>query len=236
MALFCKFDHESPFSLHFCSIMRSLLFSLFCLAPALQGSDPVVLFDGNSLDQWEGPQGGSPGAGWVIEKDGSLFRKDKSGDLLSKQTFKNFVLEWEWKIGEGGNSGVKYWVTPIGKQNLGIEYQLIDDLRHADAKKGGNRQSGAIYDIKAAAADKPSKPAGEWNTSKLVVQGTQIQHWLNGALVVSADTASPEWKELFAKSKYVKYEGFAPGHGKILLQDHGDPVWFRSIRLTKLAD
>lgn len=216
--------------------MRSFLSSFLLFGAVLQASDAIVLFDGSSLDHWQGAQGGAPGTGWVIEKDGSLFRKDKSGDLLSKESFKNFTLEWEWKIGEGGNSGVKYWVTSIGKQNLGIEYQLIDDLRHADAKKGGNRQTGAIYDIKAAAADKPSKPAGEWNTSKLVVQGTRLQHWLNGALVVEADTASPEWKELFAQSKYVKYEGFAPGHGRILLQDHGDPVWFRSIRITPLAD
>ncbi len=216
--------------------MRPLILSLLLLTPILHAAETIVLFDGKNLDQWEDTKGGAPGEGWVIEADGSLFRKDKTGDILSKQEFKNFTLEWEWKIGEGGNSGVKYWVTKIGGQNLGIEYQLIDDLRHADAKKGGNRQTGAIYDIKAAAEGKPSKPAGEWNSSKLVVNGTKLQHWLNGALVVEADTASEEWQELFAQSKYVKHEGFAPGHGKILLQDHGDPVWFRNIRITPHTD
>lgn len=215
--------------------MTRLLLTLL-LATTAAAADTVVLFDGKNLDQWEDTKGGAPGAGWVIEADGSLFRQDKSGDILTKQEFKNFELEWEWKIGEGGNSGVKYWVTKINNQNLGIEYQLIDDERHADAKRGGNRQTAAIYDIKAAAAVKPSQPAGEWNSSKLVVNGSKLQHWLNGVLVVEADTASAEWKELFAQSKYVKHEGFAPGHGKILLQDHGDPVWFRNIRVTPLAD
>jgi hypothetical protein len=214
------------------------LSAVLFLGASLHAGETVVLFDGKSLDQWEGAKGEAPGSGWVIEADGSLGRKEKTGDLLTKQVFKNFEMEWEWKIGEGGNSGVKYWVNKIGNQNLGIEYQLIDDERHADAKNGVKRQTGSIYDIKGAAADKMSKPAGEWNTSKLVVRGTTLEHWLNGKLAVAADTGSAEWKELFGQSKYVKYadQGFAPGHGKILLQDHGDPVWFRNIRLTKLDD
>lgn len=200
--------------------------------------ETVILFDGKNLDQWEGSKGGAPGAGWVVEEDGSLFRKEKSGDLLTKQSFKNFMLEWEWKISEGGNSGVKYWVNEIAKQNLGIEYQLIDDERHSDAKNGAKRQTGAIYDIQGAAEDKKVEPAGQWNSSQLIVKGKILQHWLNGNLVAEADMGSEKWKELFAQSKYVKYadQGFAPGSGKILLQDHGDPVWFRNIHLTTLDD
>ncbi len=214
-----------------------LLLPLLLVAPfSARAGETITLFDGSSLEHWESTKGDAPGEGWVIEADGALFRKDKSGDILTKQEFKNFELEWEWKIGEGGNSGVKYWVTKINNQNLGIEYQLIDDKRHLDALRGGSRRTSAIYDIKAISDEKPVKPAGEWNTSKLVVKGSKLQHWLNGVVVVEADTASEEWKELFAKSKYVKYEGFAPGHGKILLQDHGDPVWFRNIRITKLDD
>lgn len=206
-------------------------------AGTLVAGDKVVLFDGKSLEQWENAKGEAPGEGWVIEADGTLFRKDKSGDILSKQAFGNFELTWEWKISEGGNSGVKYWVNKIANQNLGLEYQLIDDERHADALKGGNRQSAAIYDIKAA-AEKAAKPVGEWNRSKVVTKAGKIEHWLNDTLVVSIDTASEEWKERLAASKFLKYmdQGFAPGKGKILLQDHGDKVWFRDIVVTPLED
>ena len=213
-----------------------LLLSL-SIAPVI-ADEPSVLFDGSNLDAWESGSGGAPGAGWVIEADGSLHRKEKSGDLVSKQTFKNFELEWEWKIAEGGNSGVKYWVNSIAKQNLGFEYQLIDDERHRDAKNGAKRQTAALYDIKGATADKLVKPAGEWNSSKVVVKSGTLEHWLNGKQVVAVKIGSEEWKPLFAASKYAKYanQGFAPGHGRILLQDHGDPVWFRNIRISRLAE
>ncbi len=218
----------------------SLVTALFLLAPISPTAmaDVVVLFDGKSLEAWEGAKGGAPGAGWVIEADGSLHRKDKAGDLVSKQSFTHFELEWEWRIGQGGNSGVKYWVNAIAKQNLGFEYQLIDDERHADAKNGPKRQTAALYDIKGAAASSVVKPAGEWNRSKIVVQAGKLEHWLNGASVMSVALNAEEWKPLFAASKYAKYsdQGFAPGRGRILLQDHGDPVWFRNIRLTRLPD
>jgi hypothetical protein len=221
-------------------MMKKLPFFLAALGLAvgsLLAGETVVLFDGKSLDQWEGGKGEAPGEGWVIEADGSLFRKEKSGDIVSKLAFSSFEMEWEWKISEGGNSGVKYWVNKIANQNLGLEYQLIDDERHADALKGGNRQSAAIYDIKAA-AEKAAKPVGEWNKSKVVAKGTKLEHWLNGKQVVTVDTASEEWKERIAASKFLKYadQGFAPGSGKILLQDHGDQVWFRNIVVKKLDD
>lgn len=219
--------------------MMKTLFSLMLGASVSAGTllagETVVLFDGKSLEQWETAKGEAPGEGWVVEADGVLFRKDKSGDIISKQAFGQFELTWDWKISEGGNSGVKYWINKIGNQNLGLEYQLIDDERHADALKGGNRQSAAIYDIKAAEA-KAAKPVGEWNSSKVVVKGTTIEHWLNGKRVVTVDTATGEWKERLAASKFLKYmdQGFAPGQGKILLQDHGDQVWFRNIVVKKL--
>jgi hypothetical protein len=221
----------------FRKLVLSASLVVFMSGPAT-GGEVVVLFDGKNLDAWEGGKGGAPAAGWVIEADGSLHRKENAGDIVSKQSFANFEMEWEWKIGKGGNSGVKYWVNPIAKQNLGFEYQLIDDEGHADAKNGAKRQTAAIYDIKGAGADKSVKPAGEWNTSKLVVKGRKLEHWLNGKLAVEAEMDGAEWKEQFGRSKYVKYadQGFAPGHGKILLQDHGDPVWFRNIRVTKLED
>jgi hypothetical protein len=106
------------------------------------------------------------------------------GSLISKAEFTSFELEWDWKLDKGGNNGIKYWVTKIGgKEWLGIEYQMIDDNAHPDAKRGDSHSTACIYDIKAAAKDKPLKPIGEWNTSKIVVNNGKIQHWLNGALV-----------------------------------------------------
>jgi len=195
----------------------------------------VVLFDGSSLDHWTDSNGKPPGEGWVIEADGSLFRKEKAGDLLSKQEFASFELTWEWKIAEGGNSGLKYWVNRISGAQLGLEYQMIDDERHPDARKGGTRQTAAIYDIQAA-SEASSKPAGEWNQSKVICKGTKIEHWLNGKKVVEADASSDDWKERITRSKFMKFEGFAPGQGKLLLQDHNDPVWFRNIQIKVFTE
>lgn len=169
-------------------------------------------------------------------KDGVLHRAEKSGDLISKEEFSNFELEWEWKIAPGANSGIKFWVTPIKNQMLGIEYQIIDDSAHSDALNNEDHTVGSIYDLVTASADKPVNPPGEWNSSKIVAKDGKIEHWLNGKMVAAVDTHSDDYKERFAKSKYVKYEGFAPGHGKILIQDHGDEVWFRNMRVTRLGE
>lgn len=210
--------------------------ALFMLATAVLAEEKeMILFDGSSLDHWTDSKGKPPGAGWVIEADGSLFRKSKAGDLLSKQTFASFELLWEWKVAEGGNSGLKYWVTPLNGAQLGLEYQMIDDERHPDALKGGTRKTAAIYDIQAA-SEECSKPAGEWNQSKVVCKGNKIEHWLNGKKVVEADASTDDWKERIKRSKFAKVEGFAPGKGKLLLQDHNDPVWFRNIRMKVFSE
>lgn len=175
-----------------------------------------------------------------MQDDGTIHLAGKgAGALISKAEYSSFELEWEWKIGEGGNNGIKYWVNNFGKSPekpnwLGVEYQMIDDDKHADAHKGDNHNTASIYDIKGAAKDKAVKPAGEWNTSKIIVNNGKIEHWLNGKLAVSAEVASPEWAEGIAKSKFKAVEGFAPGKGKIMLTEHGDETWFRNIRLKAL--
>jgi hypothetical protein len=117
---------------------------------------------------------------------------------------------------------------------LGIEYQMIDDDRHPDAHHGDNHDTASFYDLKAVDKGKPVKPAGEWNTSKVIARDGKLQHFLNGKLVGEVDTKSDEWKECVAKSKFKNVEGFAPGHGHFLLQDHGDEVWFKNIRVMPL--
>ncbi len=213
------------------SILPFLAF--LCAALPVGAGEPVSLLSGDSLEAWTTKEGEAPAAGWVM-KGGVLHRKEKAGDLISKEEYSNFELEWEWKIAPGGNSGIKFWVTAIGKQMLGIEYQIIDDSGHSDALNNADHTVGCIYDLVEASSDKKVNPPGEWNSSRVVARDGKIEHWLNGQMVASADTASDDYKERFAKSKYVKYEGFAPGHGKILIQDHGDEVWFRNMRVTRL--
>lgn len=210
--------------------------SLIFFAASLPAADPVTL----TLADFTDSKGAPPAAGWVMQDDGTIHLAGKgAGALISKAEYSSFELEWEWKIGEGGNNGIKYWVNNFGKSPekpnwLGVEYQMIDDDKHADAHKGDNHNTASIYDIKGAAKDKAVKPAGEWNTSKIIVNNGKIEHWLNGKLAVSAEVASPEWAEGIAKSKFKAVEGFAPGKGKIMLTEHGDETWFRNIRLKAL--
>ena len=138
-----------------------------------------------------------------------------------------------------GNNGIKFWVTEIkdakGKGAwLGIEYQMIDDDGHPDGLRGGSHNTGSIYDIVDSAKDKAKKPIGEWNQSRIVVKDGKIEHYLNGKLSSSADTKSEEWKAAIAKSKFKNNKGFGPGHGKLMLTEHGDPCWFRNIVVTEL--
>lgn len=192
------------------------------------------LFDGKTLSGWTALDGQAPGNGWKVV-DGTLHLEGKGGNLLSAEEYSSFELEWEWKILHKGNNGVKYWVSRVGgKEWLGIEYQMIDDGGHIDGKPGSNHATASIYDIKAAAVDKPLRKPGEWNQSRVIIKEGKIQHFLNGTLVVEADTQSDEWKGLLATSKFRNKVGFAPGKGKIMLTDHADPVWYKNIRIRRL--
>jgi hypothetical protein len=209
--------------------------ALFFVSASLSAADPVTL----TLADFADTKGEAPSSGWVAEPDGVIHLSGKgAGSLISKNDYSNFELEWDWKVSIGGNNGIKYWVNDFGKPGkpnwLGIEYQMIDDDRHEDAVRGDNHNTASIYDIKGAAKDKAVKPAGEWNTSKIVVKDGKIEHWLNGKLAASADTASEEWKTGVAASKFKKVEGFAPGKGRLMLTEHGDETWFRNIRVKGL--
>jgi hypothetical protein len=209
--------------------MRTLLCTL-ALASFVSAAEPVYL----TLADFTNLTGEVPSGGWTTEGDNTIHLVGKGGgNLISKNEYANFELEWEWKLNAKGNNGIKYWVAKIGgKEWLGIEYQMIDDSGHPDGLKGGSHTTASIYDIKEPVKDKAVKAAGEWNMSKIIVQDGKIQHWLNGALACEADTTTPEWKEMVGKSKFKSKECFAPGQGKIMLTEHGDETWFRNIRLT----
>ncbi len=197
-------------------------------------TDWVSLFDGKTLAGWTGDSGQAPGAGWSVT-DGAIHLSGKGGILLSEKEYTSFELEWQWKLEDGGNNGLKYWVTKVGgKEWLGIEYQMIDDTKHPDGLKGGSHNTASIYDLKDSAKDKTLNPPGEWNSSRIVVKDGVLEHHLNGKLASTVDTKTEEWKACLAKSKFKNKEGFAPGKGKLMLTDHGDKVWFKGIRIKEL--
>jgi Domain of Unknown Function (DUF1080) len=176
-----------------------------------------LLFDGKSLAGWRTyKEGGKIGAGWVVEDSGSA----------------DWELSWEWRIAKNGNNGIKYFITEARKGTLGHEYQMLDDDGHPDGKIGPHRQTAAYYDVLPPAPDKPTKPVGEWNASRVVVKGSTVQHWLNGAKVLEYELGSAALKEAVAKSKFKKIEDFGTKvTGHILLTDHNDECWFRNVKL-----
>lgn len=206
----------------------------------------TLLFDGRTTKGWRGFHAdGFPAAGWAVE-DGALKRvaakvpAGSGGDIITDAQYGNFELLLDWKLSPGGNSGVKYLVAerPDRKGRAGVSYemQILDDERHPDAKEGvaGNRTAGALYDL-IAPATRAAKPAGEWNRARLVVNGRRVEHWLNGQRIVQFEIGSPEMKALIAKSKYKDIPNFGDAtSGHILLQDHGDEVWFRNIKIRQL--
>lgn len=199
------------------------------------------LFDGKSLDGWRGyNRPDASGTRWSVE-DGQLTVPPNDGrdtrgarDLITTATFRQFDLTWEWRIAPGGNSGLKYFVLEDRDAAIGHEYQMIDDERHADAKIGPHRQTAAFYDV-FPAANRPLKPAGEVNTSRVLVRGNHVEHWLNGQRVLQYELDSPELRAAIEKSKFKGIERFGKlQDGHILIQDHGDRVWFRDIRIRKI--
>lgn len=196
-----------------------------CLAA---GETIDLLKDGN-LDQWW--QKSPDGSGWVIDEEGSIHLPAgvKGGTLATKAKFFDFELKFEWKISEGGNSGV-FYRSANGKSP---EYQILDDENHVRGQWEVSR-AGALYDLFGRSDDQCYKPAGEWNTGKIVAQGNHLQHWLNGVRVIDVEVDSSEWKERFKKSKFKNPDTFGKMEGTIWLQDHGGEVWYRNIKVRKL--
>ena len=200
-----------------------------------------LLFDGASMDQWRGYQKpDATGLRWMI-KDGCLALPAADGtdthgerDLITKQQFTDFELSFEWNISRGGNSGVKYLVTESHESAIGHEYQIIDDERHEDATLR-NRRTASFYDVLAAPAAHP-RPAGEFNTGRILVTGTHVEHWLNGVKVLEYELGSDALRSAVAGSKFKDIAGFdQPGAGHLLLQDHGAAICFRNIKVRGSA-
>jgi hypothetical protein len=191
-------------------------------------------FDGKSLAAWTTPAGKAPG-GWIA-KDGviTLPRGVKGGNIVTRDDFGSFSLEFEWKIEKGGNSGIKYRVRNYdGKGMLGIEYQIYDDPANGPPKGS----TASIYNIYAPNAKRKTKPIGEFNTAKILVRGNYIEHWLNGEMVASATIGSADWLKHVGESKFNDVKDFALNpSGKIMLTDHSTEVTFRNMKFEVLPE
>ncbi|MFT3903050.1 MAG: DUF1080 domain-containing protein [Niabella sp.] len=206
-----------------------------------------LLWDGKTTNGWRGAKlDAFPTKGWVIENGILKVMKSSGGesanggDIVTTSTYKNFILKVDFKITEGANSGIKYFVDPTMNKGegsaIGCEYQILDDNKHPDAKLGvkGNRTLGSLYDLIPAPKDKPFR-GGFFNTAMVVVKGNHVEHWLNGFKIIEYERNNQMWNALVAYSKYRDWPNFGNlTEGNILLQDHGDEVWFQNVKIKEL--
>ncbi|MFO1487106.1 MAG: DUF1080 domain-containing protein [Verrucomicrobiota bacterium] len=215
-----------------------------------------LLWDGQTTQGWRSARGEEfPAKGWTMH-DGILTVNENKGqesagggDIITREKFSNFELKVDFRLTPGANSGIKYFVHPnldpvtgtgakasVGSA-IGYEFQVLDDMLHPDAKLGhnGNRTLASLYDLLPAATTKKPNPIGEWNTAHIIVRGDHNEHWLNGVKVLEYDRTSPAFKAAFAESKFHNIQEFptwADGH--ILLQEHGNEVSFRNVKIRPL--
>ncbi len=206
-----------------------------------------LLWDGKTSEGWKGAKMESfPQKGWKME-DGILkvmksggAESANGGDIVTIKKYKNFILKVDFKITEGANSGIKYFVNPEMNKGagsaIGCEFQILDDDKHPDAKLGvkGNRKLGSLYDLIPAPANKPFSKS-DFNTAMIIVKGNHVEHWLNGVKLIEYTRQNEMWNALVAYSKYKNWPDFGNSeYGNILLQDHGDEVWFKNIKIKEL--
>ncbi|MDB4876717.1 MAG: hypothetical protein JWM41_3163 [Gemmatimonadetes bacterium] len=244
-------------------VTLAALLALFCapfvqaqnrLTPAEASSGWRLLFDGKTLKGWRGLGYDSiPTAHWKVV-DGTIEKiasgnvpkmpdgqPANGGDLMTVETFDNFELAFQWKVTRAANSGIKYNVSEAfslehasNHAALGFEYQIEDDSLNDDNALATHRTA-ALYDLIPANSAKQLRPAGEWNSGRIVFRGKHGEQWLNGAKVVDFDLGTPRMDSLLAKSKYRSMVGFADRRaGHIILQDHGDEVYFRDIKIRRV--
>ncbi len=203
-----------------------------------------LLFDGKTMNGWRGAYMDSlPKKGWEV-RDGMLIVRESGGgeaafggDIVTVDEYSNFELKVDFRLTPGANSGIKYFVTEQLPKTpgsaIGLEYQILDDAKHPDAKLGinGNRTLASLYDLMPA-HDKKVPAIGKWNQARIVVRGKHVEHWLNGVEVLEYDRGDKEFLSHKAQSKFKDREGFGEAaKGHILLQDHGNQVFYRNIKI-----
>jgi hypothetical protein len=223
-----------------------LLMSLSLLMVCVLGMDLVAqpakvagrswekLLGDNHQELWRGYKEKTWPKGWKLE-NGVLARTGSGGDLMTVATYGDFDLQLEWKISTGGNSGVMYRVSTGDNAPYfsGPEFQLLDDEAHPDSAKT-ETSTGSLYALYGRKHD-VAKPVGEWNSARIVLRGNHVEHWLNGKKVVECEMGSDDWNRRVKNSKFAEWAKFGKNReGHIALQDHGNPVWFRNIRVRRL--
>ncbi len=207
----------------------------------------ILMFNGQTSDGWRGyNKPAFPDSGWVIE-DGTLRcvgsgkgeAGGKGGDIIFDKKFKDFNLKLDWKISEGGNSGIFYLAQELSNEPVwksACEMQILDNEKHIDGKLGkdGNRQAGSLYDL-IPAKPQNAKPAGEWNTVEIIVYQGTVVHKMNGETVLEYHLETPDWNKMIAESKFKEFPEFGKyKEGFICLQDHGNDVWYKNIKIKSL--
>lgn len=198
--------------------------------PALEGRWRA-LFDGSTLEGWRPYGRGGPIEGWAVEDD-AITRTGPGGDLITVDAFDDFELSLEWRLARGGNSGVLVRVTEDGAAaaDSGPELQLVDDARHPDGRTPTTR-CGALYGLYAPLRE-AARPAGTWNTARVLARGPELTFVLNDLVVVRAEVDGGDWRLRVARSKFAGSPTFArAARGHVALQDHGSRVWFRALRI-----
>ncbi len=193
-----------------------------------------LLFDGTSLSGWRAFKSSTPPAGWKAV-NGELVRQDRGGDLMTADQFGDFELRLEWKVSKNGNSGIMFRVVEQGEYpwETGAEFQILDNAGHRDGKDPMT-SAGSNYAMHPPVRD-VTRPVGEWNDVRLIVRGAHVEHWMNGVKLLDYELWSDDWTKRMQASKFAKMPGYARAkRGHIVLQDHGDLVWFRNLKIKPL--
>ena len=204
---------------------------------ATPAAEKVAEWQTLDISAWRNYKADTISDKWVEEDGVITLSEGGGGDLVSKDKYENFELEMDWKISEGGNSGIFFRVVEEDSlpkvYSSGPEIQIIDNERHPDAKIEKHR-AGDNYDLEAV-SEENANPAGEWNSFKIISNNGVIEHWMNGTKVIEYEIGSDKWKEQLANSKFANWPAYAVSPiGHIALQDHGDQVWFKNIRIKAL--
>ncbi|MBQ8552761.1 MAG: DUF1080 domain-containing protein [Alistipes sp.] len=195
-----------------------------------------LLWNGKDLSGWKSNSpNGDMNKGWkAVDGELVIMARSGAGDIITEKRYHDFELSIDFKITEGANSGIKYFIGENG--SIGCEFQILDDENHPDAKMGfnGNRRLGSLYDL--IPADGWALVAKrDWNTARIVVRGNHVEHWLNGVKILEYEKNNDMWDTIVSHSKFAKVENFAGGDGgHILLQDHNDEVHYRNLKIREL--